>query len=571
MRKPFLILLTLLPLAVLAALHPVNLGTAPTGTGGDNARSAFTKVNSNTVTLWRGSTTIGSGLNNYRAAINTPTNWSFVFAGDSFSLYPSHLVETANRFTRWGSNGMDMPFGAVFAQHLSGGATQVNRSDLNTNWFQGYVDVGSNSSAGAGRITFTNIIDVTTVADTLRVRYITSPSAGTLYAQVFSNAAWRTIGLINAAGTYGSAVRDFTVPTGPQLFSVLHSNGMVRVLGLGAFHTKSNAPVPSAIGAGGLSLQDIAAVHTNVVYPQFGAFGRGLMTLFCQENSNSVATNIVLVQNIMARAATNLDLVVFAPTQVSPETDTEVQADIWREACRTNGWFYYDTRRFFSNFFQITNQFGPDDGGGTHITAAAQKFLCDGFIAESGIFNGLIYAGYGLREPYARLDAANTFSAVYPNYFPGIVTANGLWQVTNTVSSFGPNSAYQLGRRDATPGDVNEIWVNYHAASGYLAWNRNTFVTPTWEMGIGGGVAVFRPGDYIEANSEVAWLGTPTNNIDKAWIGNHVFRTNTISAANAATVAVGITNGDFGLIVLSNSLQSYWMSNNVLNWKKLVP
>lgn len=51
-------------------------------------------------------------------------------------------------------------------------------------------------------------------------------------------------------------------------------------------------------------------------------------------------------------------------------------------------------------------------------------------------------------------------------------------------------------------------------------------------------------------------------------VGATIWRSNTVTAA---AVAAAITNGDFGQITMSNALQAFWMSNNVMNWKKLAP
>jgi len=94
-----------------------------------------------------------------------------------------------------------------------------------------------------------------------------------------------------------------------------------------------------------------------------------------------------------------------------------------------------------------------------------------------------------------------------------------------------------------------------------------------------GGRVSLRAGDSSTVVNVVSWTngvqitdsGSGFGNAyasNSVLVGASIFRSNVVSAA---AVAAAITNGDFGTITLSNAYQCFWMSNNVMNWKKLAP
>ena len=70
------------------------------------------------------------------------------------------------------------------------------------------------------------------------------------------------------------------------------------------------------------------------------------------------------------------------------------------------------------------------------------------------------------------------------------------------------------------------------------------------------GIGTTAPAQKLDVNGNASFAGFT------------VYKSNTVTAAQCAAA---ITNGDFGRVVISNGLYSFWMSNNVMNWKLAAP
>lgn len=90
-----------------------------------------------------------------------------------------------------------------------------------------------------------------------------------------------------------------------------------------------------------------------------------------------------------------------------------------------------------------------------------------------------------------------------------------------------------------------------------VSWGDDTFIHRTST-----GNLVFTRANGSSVGNTSVTLSNGTFN------GMAIYKSNNVTAAS---VAASITNGDFVDVVISNALQTAWMSNNVMNWKVRAP
>lgn len=449
MKKLFL-LFTLTLASHAATLHTVNLGSAPSGTGGDTARVAFQKVGSNDVILAAEITTASNGLaslgslhmskafqtHKYLQSPSGPLKWGCL--GDSVG---DDVYEHAAAYLalKLGTNGFAAPFGSQFIYSDIGNPTNISVFGTAnvTNFWRDYTHLGVNDARefydnGNGEIQNVN---------RFAVAYLSGPSMGTFALQYKTNGgAWTTALTVDSARAAGwrGAVTNIDVLTGNYRFRVTNTIGWHKHLFGMAWKTNGTGLRLTTLALSSISFEDVMSAPTNHVWPITQSLGLHALLIEEKSSAQNQSTNLNLLRPWLSNAFPNCDYIFL-------ETPPDAAGNAGPQNLVTRGWALTNNFPFaalgsqlFASYATMTNFFGADDG--THPVSAV------GYNRALRLLNdlGVPTAIYGTREvgvgtlAYAQTNAANAWT--------------GDQSVAGGIRSMGSGAELILNRRTGSGG-----------------------------------------------------------------------------------------------------------------------
>ena len=479
-----LLFLCLLALAADAAVR--------VGGGVGNSDAA---VNSVSNALWNGDQSVNMGqLGFYHKQLTSGTGPTKVcIVADTAEHYDT-LVYALNR--QLGSNGFDIPFGAVFLAMSTGTARYVVEGPaVATNWFGSYYELPQNA---VYRTTNNSGINGGSIwCNRIGFRTIDYAEGGTLTFWSKTNGGPPVLlGTLNTAGPHKHTVVEYPVLAG--WYQVVVSNftaGTVRFLGALQYDTNSNGFCGmGGTTAPGFDSDNISLYATNISYSFFTS-AAPCLTLYTEiSDAPSYQTNapaiITWITNTFSRVGS---FVMNGTWPQITESAALAQNDAMRNyICLSNGIAYYDSVAPFGNYNELTNQFGIGDG--VHLTTSGAKS-----------YAYALWRATGTDAAIAISASLRTLGGQVPS-----LGADNIWPGFNRfgrfVGSYGADGGFIFYDRTEYPGNLSADMKVYYSDKNL--WFYNTT--------LGGPVAVWN-GTTVR-NQSLVPFDTPT-----------LFATNTIS------------------------------------------
>ena len=274
----------------------------------------------------------------------------------------------------------------------------VGAVDHNTNWFGVHYYL-----TNAASLTLTNweSSDYSTLASRIEVDWVQNPNGGTWGINIATNnGAFGRLLTVDGAGVYRGVFTNVNLPLSNYKLQVTNITGTNCFVGFGIWNPWTNAPRLSYTYSGGLNLNQILSVATNVSYPILSNLQLKTLIFEMKETTGDITTNEMVtlwpqIETFLSNSFPTADIIYVG---VNPQRDFNPEA-IWqnsylRSRALATGKTYWDGYFPMVNYATETNNSWVDDPNAIHPSSDGSVIRAAAFVHDFGLGD---YTGYRTR------------------------------------------------------------------------------------------------------------------------------------------------------------------------------